>query len=172
MEEGKEAKVEQSTRIASICDKVFLVYSLIFYGLQVLFGYFGLNTCEAEPIDLGVWLLVAGCTGLVYTLGRKIPKLDGAVSCAFCLFAIPWFIVGGVVLFSDASFASCHTNAENQVLWGSALFFWLFSLVSLLVGVCCSCCLVLAAAGLLTISLAVEGANNNQGYGATGTDNV
>ena len=132
---------EQKAKIAA--EKggwVALAISVVYYGIQLGVGVYGLNYCSAEPIDLGVWLIVNGATGLGVMILSRIRPVAGIVTCLYAPFFFAWFIVGGVCLFSDPGLSTCHQNADSQLVWGTTLFYWVFSLVAFLVTLCCSCC--------------------------------
>lgn len=155
----EEAKVPFG--VVLCCGTVWLIWTVLFNGLQIGFGVAGLDTCDAEPIDLGVWLIVSGVIGFVYSVVSCLPKIQKMCNCCFSVFFLAWFIIGAYCLFQHDNLQSCHVEAESQQLWGAALFFWIFGIAVLfLICVVVLCFGICFASILALIGIAEEDERN------------
>uniref|UniRef100_A0A7S4MT73 Uncharacterized protein n=1 Tax=Vannella robusta TaxID=1487602 RepID=A0A7S4MT73_9EUKA len=144
-----EHKQNQKVTKQSLC---WLVIVLIVNGTMVGIGIWGKGECASNPIDIGVWLIVTGVTGIAFILMSFLPKLEAACGCCFGIFGLAWFIVGGVCLFSDGGKALCASTA----VWNWALAFWIINAIMITMSVCFICCFfgLAAVLGLVAAKIA------------------
>mmetsp|Transcript_129228 Transcript_129228/g.192490 ORF Transcript_129228/g.192490 Transcript_129228/m.192490 type:complete len:162 (-) Transcript_129228:118-603(-) len=137
------------------CSVCWILFVLLLNGAQLGIGVWGMDDCASNPIDLGIWMIVAGSTGIVFTLLMFFPKIESVCGCCLGLFGFSWFIVGAVCLFSDGGVDLC----ADSTVWYWGLAFWILNAILVSVSLCFFCCLVgiTALIALIAAKVASDG---------------
>ena len=123
---------------------IFVLFIVPVNVVAIVLGAVWKETCESQPIDLGIWLIVLGAVGIgVGILGSCIFI---ATPCTVCFgiivcicaeaFQIAWVVVGGICIWGQPGFDDCY----GEAVWITAIVFWCLSVLGL-VFYTVNCCL-------------------------------
>lgn len=114
--------------------------------VEIVLGAIWMYDCTAQPVDLGVWLLVLGCVGLgvggLFTfLHASIICIPCAIILAICLecFYIAWIVVGGIAIFDEPGWSSCYNDGSPEAIWITCVVFWCLAILGFFFHGCYHC---------------------------------